>query len=63
MQGTILAEDTLSTTNSQVVDGNNSIPLEQGAGGAQGGRDDRGNVADGRRLVMGEGHVGSSCQS
>ena len=63
MQGNILAEDTSSTTNLQVVDGNNSIPLERGAGGGQGRRDDRANVADGRRLVMGEGHVGSSCQS
>ena len=61
MQDNILAEDMLST-NSQVVDANNSIPLEWGARGGQGRRYDSANVADGRRLVMREGHVGSSYQ-
>ena len=61
MQDNILAEDMLST-NSQVVDANNSIPLERGARGGQGRRYDSANVADGRRLVMREGHVGSSYQ-
>ena len=53
---------TLSTTNSQVVDANKSIPLEWGARGGQGRRHDSANVADGSRLVMREGHVGASYQ-